>query len=64
MTLELIDWISIGGFFLVSLIVGVSVAKRAGSSATEFFASGRSMPGGYWEFQWLPQLSLPTHRIW
>jgi Na+/proline symporter len=44
MTLQFIDWISIVAFFLISLIVGVSVAKRAGSSAAEFFASGRSMP--------------------
>jgi SSS family solute:Na+ symporter len=44
MTLQFIDSISIILFFLVSLIVGISVAKRAGSSSTEFFASGRSMP--------------------
>jgi SSS family solute:Na+ symporter len=44
MTLQWIDWLSIGGFFLVSLLVGVSVARKAGSSAAEFFASGRSMP--------------------
>lgn len=44
MTLAFIDWISIGGFFLISLIVGISVTRRAGSSSAEFFASGRSMP--------------------
>jgi Na+/proline symporter len=44
MTLEFIDWISIIAFFVVSLIVGISVMKKAGSSAAEFFATGRSMP--------------------
>ena len=44
MQLQLIDWISIIGFFVISLGVGISVAKRAGTSSTEFFASGRSMP--------------------
>jgi Na+/proline symporter len=44
MHLQSIDWLLIGGFFLVSLIVGISVARKAGSSAVEFFASGRNMP--------------------
>ena len=44
MNLQLIDWISIIAFFVISLAIGVSVAKKAGSNAAEFFASGRSMP--------------------
>lgn len=44
MHLQSIDWLLIGGFFLISLIVGISVARKAGSSAVEFFASGRNMP--------------------
>jgi len=44
MVLEWVDWFSIIAFFLVSLVVGISVARKAGSSSTEFFASGRSMP--------------------
>ena len=44
MHLQSIDWLLIGIFFLVSLIVGISVARKAGSSAVEFFASGRNMP--------------------
>ena len=44
MTLQFIDWISIVTFFLVSLLIGGLVAKKAGSSAAEFFASSRSMP--------------------
>lgn len=44
MKLQLIDWLSIGGFFLISLGVGLSVARKARSSAVEFFASGRDMP--------------------
>ncbi len=44
MKLQFIDWLSIGGFFLISLAVGLSVAKKARSNAVEFFASGRDMP--------------------
>lgn len=44
MTLQFIDWLSIIAFFLISLIIGISVMKRAGSSAAEFFASSRNMP--------------------
>jgi len=44
MTLQFVDWISIVLFFVISLVVGIVVSKRAGSSAEEFFTSGRSMP--------------------
>ena len=44
MHLETVDWIFIGAFFLISLIVGIVVSKRAGSSSSEFFLSGRTMP--------------------
>jgi len=44
MLLHGVDWLFIGGFFIVSLAVGVMVSRRAGSSAVEFFASGRNMP--------------------
>jgi len=39
-----IDWAIIGAFFLVSLLIGLFTAKKAGSSAKEFFLSGRNMP--------------------
>jgi SSS family solute:Na+ symporter len=41
---DTLDWLFIIGFFVISLVVGVSVTKRAGSSAVEFFVSGRNMP--------------------
>jgi len=44
MALQFVDWISIVAFFVISLAVGIAVAKRAGSSAVEFFASGKNMP--------------------
>jgi len=44
MVLQLVDWISVIAFFIVSLLIGVIVAKKAGSNSAEFFASGRSMP--------------------
>ncbi|MCP5106745.1 MAG: Na+:solute symporter [bacterium] len=38
------DWMFIAAFFLISLVVGIMVMKRAGSSSEEFFAGGKSMP--------------------
>ena len=44
MALEWIDWAIVLGFFAIILLVGVLVSKRAGSSSTEYFLGGRSMP--------------------
>lgn len=44
MILQWVDWISIIAFFVISLIIGISVTRKAGSSSVEFFASGRNMP--------------------
>lgn len=44
MALQWIDWLSVILFFVLSLIIGLVVSRRAGSSSSEYFASGRSMP--------------------
>ena len=44
MKLVLIDWLSIGGFFVVALVIGLWASRRAGRSSAEFFLSGRRMP--------------------
>jgi SSS family solute:Na+ symporter len=44
MTLHALDWGIVIGYFAVSLLVGLLVTRRAGSSTTEFFLSGRHMP--------------------
>ncbi len=44
MVLQPLDWFSIIAFFVVSLAIGIGVARRAGKSSTEFFLSGRNMP--------------------
>ncbi len=44
MTLTSLDWAIIAAFFIGSLAIGLAVSKRAGSSAQEYFLSGRSMP--------------------
>jgi len=44
MNLQWLDWLIIAAYFLVSLAVGLAGFKKAGSSAEEFFASGRNMP--------------------
>ncbi len=44
MQLSVLDWSIIIAFFVVSLLIGVLVSKRAGSGVQEFFLSGRNMP--------------------
>ncbi len=44
MTLNWGDWSIVVAFLVVSLVVGLAVTKRAGSSASEFFLAGRGMP--------------------
>ena len=44
MQLLMIDWAIIVAFFIVSLAIGLAVYRRAGSSTSEFFLSGRHMP--------------------
>lgn len=42
--LSTFDWSIIAAFFLISLSIGVVVARQSGKSSAEFFLSGRNMP--------------------
>lgn len=44
MVLQTLDWIVVVGFLVLSLALGLAVSRRAGSSTSEFFLSGRKMP--------------------
>ena len=44
MILDRLDWAIIVAFFVITLAVGLWVSRKAGSSASEFFLSGRNMP--------------------
>src|SRR5471032_2837226 len=44
MTLTLVDWLVIGGYFAMNLAIGLYYARRARGSTTEFFLSGRNVP--------------------
>jgi len=44
MNVTALDWGIIAAFFVISLVIGLASAKSAGSSAKEFFLSGRNMP--------------------
>ncbi len=44
MNVTALDWGIIAAFFIISLVIGLATAKSAGSSAKEFFLSGRNMP--------------------
>lgn len=44
MALTNLDWSFVVAFFVFSLAVGVYASRKAGSSSSEFFLSGRNMP--------------------
>jgi solute:Na+ symporter, SSS family len=44
MSLTIIDWAVIAGYFLLNLAIGLYYARRARGSTTEFFLSGRDVP--------------------
>jgi solute:Na+ symporter, SSS family len=44
MTLSLLDWTVIAGYFALNLAIGFHYARRARGSTTDFFLSGRSVP--------------------
>ncbi len=44
MNISYLDWGIIAVFFVISMLIGVFASKKAGSSAKEFFLSGRNMP--------------------
>ncbi len=52
MIFERLDWAVLGGYFVVTLTLGLWAARRAGASSTDYFLSGRAMP---W---WLLGLSM------
>jgi SSS family solute:Na+ symporter len=52
MTLTLLDWAIILGYFALSASIGFYFTRRGGSSLTEYFVSGRSVP---W---WLAGVSM------
>lgn len=44
MVIQTVDWAIIIAFFVISIIIGIVVSKKAGKNTSEFFLSGRSMP--------------------
>jgi len=44
MALHALDWGIIVAYFVISLLIGLFVAKTSGKSVAEFFLSGRNMP--------------------
>jgi Na+/proline symporter len=43
MKLTLLDWLVVSAYFLVNLLIGLYYRKKAGSSTSEFFVSGREV---------------------
>jgi len=43
MKLTVLDWIVVGSYFLINLLIGLYYRKKGGSSTNEFFVSGRKV---------------------
>ena len=44
MKLVTVDWLIIAAYFVMSLLIGLYYARRAGQSTEEYFVADRSMP--------------------
>ncbi len=44
MTLTWVDWLFVALYFVINIAIGLYYRKRAGSSTSEFFVGGRSVP--------------------
>ncbi len=44
MQLAPVDWAFVIGFFVIALVIGIAVSRKAGEDASQFFLSGRGMP--------------------
>ena len=44
MALMLVDWLIIGAFLAIVILIGIVVSRQSGSSSEEFFLGGRKMP--------------------
>ncbi|MCA9254693.1 MAG: Na+:solute symporter [Phycisphaerales bacterium] len=44
MRLQTVDWIVVIAFFAIALLIGMTIARRAGRNTAEYFLSGRAMP--------------------
>ncbi len=44
MALQGLDWGIIAVYFIVTLLIGILVSRKSGSSVSEYFLSGRNMP--------------------
>src|ERR671919_1281339 len=42
--MQLLDWLIIGAYFVLSAGIGIAYTRRAGQNVSEFFVSGRSLP--------------------
>ena len=42
--MQLLDWMVVVVYFILTAWIGVRYARRAGSSLEEFFLSGRNLP--------------------
>ena len=44
MKLHVVDWLVIGAYLALALVVGLVLSRRAGKSVDQFFLTGRSLP--------------------
>jgi len=64
MQLHLLDWIIVAFILLICFGPALFFRKRSGKNTSEFFASGRAVPGGWPACPWWPPRSAATRPIW
>ncbi|MBI4419170.1 MAG: sodium:proline symporter, partial [Ignavibacteriales bacterium] len=42
--MQIVDWVIVGAYFILSAGIGTYFTRRAGRSVQEFFLSGRNLP--------------------
>ena len=53
MSLHFIDWGIVALFFILSLVIGLAVTKRAGASTADFsLPPAEACHGGCWVYPW------------
>lgn len=63
MPFETLDYLVVAGYVLLMIGVAWAAKVRGQESLDDFFAGGKTCPGGWSACRWWPQPLLLTHRL-
>ena len=61
MQLDALDWAMVALYCVITIAVGLAVARKASSGTQEFFLSGRSLP---WYFLGISLVATRVNKRW